>query len=1211
MSSMTNAEQKHSGAVQVRGMIRRIWRPRYLELDDNGVLRYYEAAIPQKSVKISQSKSKLKSHANANSNAGVNVNVNANRDIRTEMQAFSLPDMHARSQHGVGLQEKVRANYFNVDTSMSTDDDEDAVRVHVQSKKIIKGANHKHPSSDPDPDDHVIVDSPREGGKTKNRIRNRNKDKKNNIPKSRSNEGSIGEASSRSNKMGSWDNIHMITSSPSSSSFGGGGGENEDESETDHAEDKHGDRSGDGDTCMNVGDTRRLPIGESIHDKNIEVMLKPKLESVSGLDLDVLVDDIPEPEAVAQLRSKSKSKSQSGVKNVVAQVPVLAPAQAPVPKVQRKTQTQTLHHQIHEHRPKAVMTILSARLIDVSSLRDIHVGLPKGTHGFVFCGRQIFSERDEPRYGQNHGSTGLGYGSYGQSYGEAFAQSQSLLAETGSITGDHFEIRDDICHPLSILSVSDQYFDTSRDYLCSVGTKQEAIRWVKALKWAANMATRSASKASDQRKSTSNRETSKALAGAPRRCKGGSGGAERRKTSTTLEGNEISIRGAFQETVGSPLTSPTRSRPRTREKRSLTRSGMEDLVYKGHSMNNENDLMSSLLSDTSTVLTDPLNPHTDGYTVVAKIKKTHLKRMAWKRLVGIDCFVVFEIQLLLLNMDHLMHRSKRKQMDDPDHSDSVSWKIEERTVFRTFHEIITTLEALLSTSEISGPKGCGGLDKMLRSLKDSRYQDIMSLSSTGSELAKAVQNVDRALKEITSDPNFCDTRVVKHFLGLLPNDGSRWDVQTPDLPPRKDTIHVCVGDSIDDFVKKWLLEKEGEMSQIGLAQNYILLMLQNPKVELPLSAIIIFAARYLLSSCWSNPLFINVRFDTLLALLVSAFYIGFNAGTSNAPSIDTSSIQRSKVIHKTTTRRRRSSSKKKEIAKLLDDEETLEDEDESINTGTFETQSNNSDDSQTLSSPLPMYHDSESLSCWSRPNDKIFAVRSKTYLRNKIKLPSGPSPFKCRGADMWLTDNPERNISRFPCVLGGKLGEEDTFLVNFLLPFGNFVSYFTVPKDADMPENVAKIWNQFKNGDQMYRDARLKLLPVVIDGPWIVKKAVGPGTAPALLSQSIPLQYYFTDSNNTTSTSTSGSTRSNKKGIYEVDVIITASRIAKGILGVVKNHTKRLTIALSFIIEATTEAELPETVLGSCQLHSLNLELCPQLPKYYLDESPLGSYDDD
>jgi Protein ENHANCED DISEASE RESISTANCE 2, C-terminal len=119
------------------------------------------------------------------------------------------------------------------------------------------------------------------------------------------------------------------------------------------------------------------------------------------------------------------------------------------------------------------------------------------------------------------------------------------------------------------------------------------------------------------------------------------------------------------------------------------------------------------------------------------------------------------------------------------------------------------------------------------------------------------------------------------------------------------------------------------------------------------------------------------------------------------------------------------------------------------------------------------------------------------------------------------------------------------------------------------------------------RDARLKLLPVVVDGPWIVRAAV-PGTSPALLGKVIPLQYYSTH-------------KENGRSIFEVDVIITASSIAKGILSVVKGHAKALSIALAFIIEAAEEHELPETVLASFQINSLHLEDCPLLPDCNLD----------
>jgi len=243
-----------------------------------------------------------------------------------------------------------------------------------------------------------------------------------------------------------------------------------------------------------------------------------------------------------------------------------------------------------------------------------------------------------------------------------------------------------------------------------------------------------------------------------------------------------------------------------------------------------------------------------------------------------------------------------------------------------------------------------------------------------------------------------------------------------------------------------------------------------------------------------------------------------------------------------------------------------------------------------LSSPLPQYPDNGGISCWSKPADKIFCVRSASYLRDRIKMPSGPAPFSCRGVDIWLTDNPERHIARHPDVMGGRLEEEDTFLVNFLLPFGNLVAYFGIPSSERIPPILGNLWTKFINGDQQYRDARLKLLPVVVNGPWIVKAAVGPGKSPALLGKVIPLQYYFR------------SPSKNKKGIYEVDVIITASSIAKGILSVVKGHTKSLTMAMGFIIEAAEEEELPETVLCNFQLHELHLEHCPQLPHVDLNE---------
>ena len=245
-----------------------------------------------------------------------------------------------------------------------------------------------------------------------------------------------------------------------------------------------------------------------------------------------------------------------------------------------------------------------------------------------------------------------------------------------------------------------------------------------------------------------------------------------------------------------------------------------------------------------------------------------------------------------------------------------------------------------------------------------------------------------------------------------------------------------------------------------------------------------------------------------------------------------------------------------------------------------------------LSSPLPMYNQAQNIteSCWSTPKDVTFNVRGPSYLVDKVKIPSGDVSFTCEGVDMWMTDNAERHIARHPSVLGGRLAktDKDIFLVNFLLPFGNFVSYFSVPPlEQFATPQLADVWTRFIHGDQQYRDARLKLLPVVVDGPWIVRAAV-PGNSPALLGKVIPLQYFFTE-------------KANGRSVYEVDVIITASSIAKGILSVVKGHAKALSIAFAFIIEASEEKELPETALASFQVNALHLEDCPLLPDCNLD----------
>ena len=231
----------------------------------------------------------------------------------------------------------------------------------------------------------------------------------------------------------------------------------------------------------------------------------------------------------------------------------------------------------------------------------------------------------------------------------------------------------------------------------------------------------------------------------------------------------------------------------------------------------------------------------------------------------------------------------------------------------------------------------------------------------------------------------------------------------------------------------------------------------------------------------------------------------------------------------------------------------------------------------SLSSPLPLWPASSS-NCWSEPEGSLFKVRGGNYFKDKVKVPSAPSAFACRGVDLWLTDNAMSNIGRHPSMLGGKLSSEYTFIVNFLMPWGNLVSYYRIPDEVE--GSVGKVWERFLKGDQKYRDARLKLLPVVVEGPWICQRAIGPGNAPAVIGKALPVQYHSTDK------------------YFEVDLVVMASSVARGILSIVKSHTKNIVIDLAFIIEGTEAEQLPENVLAAFRLHNLDPDKCPMLPEF-------------
>ena len=118
---------------------------------------------------------------------------------------------------------------------------------------------------------------------------------------------------------------------------------------------------------------------------------------------------------------------------------------------------------------KDTLVVYHARIIDVTTLRDIHVGLPKGCYGFLFRGQR----------------------------------------------SSFFSINNNVVDLLPSPSSSQQndllynnQTPSPRDYFCAVGSLEEAQAWVVALQWAADICKRNNYYLQHQRQLSSSSSTS-------------------------------------------------------------------------------------------------------------------------------------------------------------------------------------------------------------------------------------------------------------------------------------------------------------------------------------------------------------------------------------------------------------------------------------------------------------------------------------------------------------------------------------------------------------------------------------------------------------------------------------------------------------------------------------------------------------------------------
>ncbi|XP_027333310.1 protein ENHANCED DISEASE RESISTANCE 2-like [Abrus precatorius] len=215
---------------------------------------------------------------------------------------------------------------------------------------------------------------------------------------------------------------------------------------------------------------------------------------------------------------------------------------------------------------------------------------------------------------------------------------------------------------------------------------------------------------------------------------------------------------------------------------------------------------------------------------------------------------------------------------------------------------------------------------------------------------------------------------------------------------------------------------------------------------------------------------------------------------------------------------------------------------------------------------------------WASPPGDLFSLRSNNYFTKRQKWPAGDYLLSPAGMD-WLksstkldhvlsrADNRVMHALRKSQALGQSL-KSFVFAMNLQIPGGkeyhSAVFYFA----TEEPIQTGSLLNRFVNGDEGFRNQRFKLVNRIVKGPWIVKKAVGNYTA-CLLGKALTCNYH------------------RGSNYFEIDVDIGSSAIANAILHLALGYVTAVTIDMGFLVEAQTQEELPERLIGAvrvCQM---------------------------
>uniref|UniRef100_A0A7N0T197 START domain-containing protein n=1 Tax=Kalanchoe fedtschenkoi TaxID=63787 RepID=A0A7N0T197_KALFE len=216
--------------------------------------------------------------------------------------------------------------------------------------------------------------------------------------------------------------------------------------------------------------------------------------------------------------------------------------------------------------------------------------------------------------------------------------------------------------------------------------------------------------------------------------------------------------------------------------------------------------------------------------------------------------------------------------------------------------------------------------------------------------------------------------------------------------------------------------------------------------------------------------------------------------------------------------------------------------------------------------------DDNDTNCWTSPSGEGFMIRSKNYLKDNSKVMGGDPLLMLIAVDWFKEESIMDKVALNPRYLvQSEAGKKLPFILLINLQIPAKPNYSLVLYHAsDRPVNKDSLLGKFVDGTDMYRDSKFKLIPSIVQGYWMVKRAVG--TKACLLGKAVTCKYLRQDN------------------FLEIDVDIGSSSVARSIIGLVLGYVTSLVVDLAILVEAKEEHELPEYILGTVSLNRVKPE---------------------